>query len=248
MERGLYIAATGMISDIVRQDVIANNLANVNTAGFKVDRAVNETFGETLAHSMQQGGAAVGNMNFGTRISGTYTDFKQGSLRSTSQPLDIAITGDGFFQIRQDDGTVAYTRNGQFTRSPDGFLTTQSGQYVLGPDRYPVYAGTEGDPVITRDGSVSGPGGDTLGQIGIVTLDIPSAKKAGDGLWVGTETGVMPGTTQLRQGFLEASGVQSVKEMTEMITTMRSYESSQRVVQAIDGTLDKAVNSVGTLG
>lgn len=248
MERGLYIAATGMMSAMVRQDITANNLANVNTAGFKADRAVNETFADSLLHSMQQGGQVVGTMNYGTRVAGTITDFSQGSMRATQQPLDVAVAGDGFFQIRQDDGTVAYTRNGQFTRSNDGFLTTQTGQYVLGPDRYPVYAGTDGDPVIGRDGSVSGPGGDTLGQIGLVTLDVPSSRKVGDNLWVGEETGPMPGTTQLRQGFLEASGVQSVKEMVEMISTMRSYESSQRVVTAIDGTLDKAVNSVGTLG
>jgi flagellar basal-body rod protein FlgG len=249
MERGLYIAASGMMSDIVRQDVIAANLANVSTAGYKGDRVVNETFGDNLLYSMRNGTPEpMGTMNYGTRVAGTITDFSQGSFRSTQGPLDVAIGGDGFFAVRQADGTTAYTRNGQFTRTPDGFLTTQDGQYVLGPDKLPVFAGTDGDPVIRADGRVAAKDGSQLGQIGIVTLDIPSARKVGDNNWVGTETGGMPGTTQIKQGFIEASSVNSVKEMVEMITTMRSYESSQRVITSIDGTLDKAVNSVGTLG
>ncbi|MCW2955164.1 MAG: flagellar basal-body rod protein FlgF [Thermoleophilia bacterium] len=248
MQRGLYIAATGMTSAMVRQDVIANNLANVSTVGFKGDKVVNETFADSLLHSMQGGRQVMGTSNYGTRVAGTVTDFSQGALRSTQGKFDVALGGDGFFRIRQDDGSIAYTRAGEFTRSPDGFLATQAGQFVLGPDNLPVYAGVEGEPVIRPDGSVMGPGGDQLGQIGISTLDIPSAVKIGQNLWSGTETGGMPQSTQVRQGFLEASGVNSVKEMVEMITTMRAYESSQRMITAIDGTLDKAVNSVGTIG
>ena len=136
MERGLYIAASGMTSAMVRQDVIASNLANVSTVGYKADRVVNETFADSLLYSMQGGQPSVmGTTNFGTRVAGTITDFSQGSFRPTQQPMDVAIGGDGFFRVRQDDGTIGYTRNGEFTRSPDGFLTTQDGRYVLGPDR-----------------------------------------------------------------------------------------------------------------
>ena len=249
MNRGLYIAATGMTSAMVRQDVIASNLANVSTVGFKGDRVVNETFADSLLYSMRGGELTpMGNLNYGTRVAGTVTDFGQGAFRPTEQPLDLAIGGDGFFSVRMDDGTVAYTRNGQFTRTPDGFLTTQTGEYVLGPDRLPVFVGTTGDPVIRADGQVAGSDGGQLGQIAIFTLDMPSARKVGLGMWVGAETGGMPPSTQVRQGFVEASGVNSVKEMVEMITTLRSYESSQRVITSIDGTLDKAVNSIGTLG
>lgn len=248
MERGLYIAATGMLSAITRQDVIANNLANVNTVGFKADRVVNETFGDRLLHSMQAGGQVIGDFNFGTRVAGTITDFSQGSFRSTGNALDVAIGGDGFFRIRTQDGVVAYTRAGQFTRTADGFLTTQQGEYVLGSDNLPVFVGRTGDPVIRPDGSIFDAQGQQLGQLSIVTLDVANAKKVGDNKWVGRETGGMPLNTQLRQNFVEASGVNSVKEMVEMITTLRSYESSQRVITSIDGTLDKAVNSVGTLG
>jgi flagellar basal-body rod protein FlgG len=251
MNRGLYIAASGMTSAMVRQDVIASNLANVATVGFKGDRVVNETFADSLLYSMNGGEPTpMGTINFGTRVAGTVTDFGQGSLRPTEQALDVAIGGDGFFKVQMEDGTVAYTRNGQFTRSPDGFLTTQTGEYVLGPGTpgMPVFVGTSGDPVIRADGRVTTSDGGQLGQIAIETLDIPSARKVGENMWVGESTGGLPPNSQLRQGFVEASGVNSVKEMVEMITTLRSYESSQRVITSIDGTLDKAVNSIGTLG
>lgn len=249
MQRGLYIAASGMTSAMVRQDVIASNLANVSTVGFKADRVVNETFADSLLYSMKGGEPTpMGTMNYGTRVAGTITDFAQGSFRPTEQALDLALGGDGFFSIQMQDGTVAYTRNGQFTRSADGFLTTQTGEFVLGPDKLPVFAGESGDPVIRADGRVAARDGTLLGQISVVTLDVTGARKVGQNLWVGAETGGMPQSTQVRQGYVEASGVNSVKEMVEMINTMRSYESSQRIITSIDGTLDKAVNSVGVLG
>lgn len=256
MNRGLYIAATGMTTAMVRQDVIASNLANVSTVGFKADRVVNESFADRLLYSTEENGGlqARGEFGYGTRVAGTITDFGQGAFRATQQGLDVAIGGDGFFRIRMEDGTVAYTRNGQFTRSPDGFLTTQTGEYVLGPnggragDNLPVFVGTDGDPVIRADGQVLASDGTQLGQIGISTLDVPNSRKVGQNMWVGQETGGIPANTQLRQGFVEASGVNSVREMVDMITTLRSYESSQRVITSIDGTLDKAVNSIGQLG
>ncbi len=253
MNRGLYIAATGMTSAMVRQDVIASNLANVQTVGFKADRVVNESFADSLMYSMESNGQlqSIGEFGYGTRIAGTITDFGQGSFRPTQQPLDVAIGGDGFFRIRLEDGTIAYTRNGQFSRSQDGYLTTQAGEYVLGPagNDMPVFVGDDGtDPVIRADGRVMTSDGGQLGQIGVATLDVPNARKSGQNMWIGEETGALPPGTQLRQRFVEASGVNSVREMVEMVTTMRSYESAQRVITSIDGTLDKAVNSVGNLG
>lgn len=257
MNRGLYIAASGMISSMVRQDVIASNLANVSTVGFKADRVINESFADNLLYNMQGKGGdlrQMGEFGYGTRVAGTITDFAQGAMRATQGSLDLAIGGDGFFRVRMEDGTVAYTRNGQFSRSSDGFLITQTGEYVLGPngtragDNLPVFVGTAGDPVVRADGQVLAADGTSLGQIGISTLDVPNSRKVGQNLWVGEETGGLPGGTQLRQGFVEASGVNSVREMVDMITTLRSYESSQRVITSIDGTLDKAVNSLGNLG
>jgi flagellar basal-body rod protein FlgG len=244
MDRGLYIAATGMLSAVTRQDVIASNLANVNTVGYKADRVANETFSDLFLTSMKTG-QRVGTMNLGTRVAETITDYAQGALRNTGTKLDLAITGDGFFAVNTAQGT-RYTRNGQFSKSADGFLTTANGDYVLSTARQPIFVGS-GDPTITADGTVFTSDGQLSGQIAVVTLNIPEAKKVGENYWSGEETGGRLGTTFVRQGFLEASGVNSIKEMVEMITTMRAYESSQRVVMAIDSTLDKAVNQVGPL-
>jgi flagellar basal-body rod protein FlgG len=244
MDRGLYIAATGMLSAVTRQDVIASNLANVNTVGYKADRVTNETFSDLFLTSMKTG-QKIGTMNLGTRVAATITDYSQGAMRNTGNKLDMAVAGDGFFVVNTAQG-VRYTRNGQFSKTAEGFLTTQNGDYVLGVNRQPIFVGA-GDPVISQDGTVYTSDGQLSGQLAIATLNIPEAKKVGDNYWSGEETGGRLGTTFIRQGFLEASGVNSIKEMIEMITTLRAYESSQRVVMAIDGTLDKAVNSVGPI-
>jgi flagellar basal-body rod protein FlgG len=244
MERGLYIAATGMMSDMVRQDVIASNLANVNTVGFKADKVVNETFSDLFLRNLRDG-VGVGSINLGTRVAGTVTDYSQGAMRATENKLDVAIGGDGFFAVQTPTG-VRFTRNGQFTRNPDGFLTDQLGNYVIGADRQRIQVGT-GDPVVTVDGRIYDASGAYQGTIGVFTIDVANARKVGDNQWVGRATGARPDDTQLRQGFVEASGVNSVHEMIEMITTLRSYESSQRVITSIDGTLDKAVNQVGVV-
>ncbi len=246
MERGLYIAATGMLSSMTRQDAIASNLANVNTVGYKADRVVNETFSSLFLNNMQAGGG-VGAINFGTRIAGVVTDFSQGAMRATGNQMDVALVGDGFFAIQTSQG-VQYTRAGEFARIAEGYLTTQRGDYVLGTDRKPIYVGDEGTPGFAADGHVVNGKGETVGQIEIVTLDEATMKKVGENMWTGTETGTATGSTAVRQGFVEASTVNSVKEMVEMISTLRTYESAQRAVLAIDGTLDRAVNSVGQVG
>ncbi len=244
VDRGLYIAATGMLTSMTRQDVIASNLANVNTAGFKADRVVNETFSSLFLQNLENG-RPLGNLNMGTRVAGIVTDFSQGALRPSDNKLDVALSGDGFFVVQTPQG-IAYTRAGQLTRTADGFLVTQKGETVLGTNNERLFVGA-GDPQIDRDGNVRTSEGNLSGQLAIATLDIEQARKVGDNLWIGAETGRQPANTSVRQGMFEASGVNSVKEMVEMISTLRSYETSQRVIQSIDGTLDRAVNSVGSL-
>jgi flagellar basal-body rod protein FlgG len=245
MERGLYIAATGMLSDVTRQDIIAANLANINTNAYKVDRPVNETFSELFLTNLRNG-REIGSMNMGTRIAEVVTDFSQGPLRPTQGAYDMAITGDGFFKVMNASGS-SYTRNGQFTKTDNGYLVTARGDYVLDTNDNPIYLGnSSSDPKVGADGRIV-QDNVILGQIKIVTLDIPNAKKIGESLWEGKETGTQPTGTDIKQGFLEGSGVNSINEMVEMIRTLRSYESSQKAITSIDGTLDKAVNSVGVV-
>lgn len=229
---------------MTRQDVIANNLANVNTSGYKADRVVNETFSTLFLQNLQNG-RPLGDLAMGTRVAGVVTDFSQGPLRASQNALDIALVGDGFFVVETPQGQ-AYTRTGQLSRTADGYLVTQRGDFLLDINGQRIFVGDR-DPSISKEGVVTRKDGTYSGQIAVATLDVEQARKAGDNLWVGTETSRQPAGTLVRQNFYEASGVSSVKEMVEMITTLRSYETSQRVIQSIDGTLDRAVNSVGAL-
>lgn len=236
-----------MLSDITRQDVIANNLANVNTAGFKGDEVVNETFNDLLLHNVKTG-EPTGNLNLGTRVAGVVTDFKQGPLRNTGNNLDVAIGGDGFFAVQTQSG-IKYTRDGEFTRSPSGQLVTDTGSFVLGQNGLPVNVGADGDVKIDETGAIFDPSGRQLGQLGLFRLNMDTAQKQGGDAWTGTpiDGGRAPAGSTIHQNFIEQSSVSSVTEMVDMIGTLRNYESVQKAAQSIDSTLDKAVNTVGAV-
>ncbi len=232
-----------MNSAMARQDVIAANLANVNTVGYKADRVTTEAFSEMVLRNMSTG-QEIGNLSMGSRVSGTITDFSQGALRNTGLATDMAIAGDGFFAIETANG-VRYTRNGEFSVSGDGYLVNQNNEFVLGSNGQRLLVG--GDPKVSPDGRIYSAEGNLLGEVGVVTLDIETAQKVGANQWTGTVTGTRPATTKVRQGYVEASSVNSIQEMVEMISNMRSFESSQRMISMIDGTLDRSVNSLGSL-
>jgi flagellar basal-body rod protein FlgF len=225
MERGLYIAASGMLAEQVRQDLIAHDLANASTAGYKPDRVASTSFGEMLL-SDTRSGAPVGPLGLGTEISKQVTDMSSGPIRDTGEPLDFAVEGTGFFAVQTSKG-VRYTRDGQFAASARGTLVTADGDDVLGPNGTPVRIGTDGK-VAPAD-------------IGVVALT--NASREGDNLFTGTAGGAAPST--IRAGALEGSGVDPVTTMVEMIGSLRAFESGQRVITTIDSTLQKAANQVG---
>ena len=133
MDLGLYIAASGMVAEQVRQDQLANDLANASTPGFKPDESPQHSFGEVLMANTE-GGAAVGSVDEGVALGKTYTNMTPGSMQETGEPLDFAIEGNGFFAVKTAQG-VRYTRDGQFTTSAAGVLTDASGDPVLEPER-----------------------------------------------------------------------------------------------------------------
>jgi flagellar basal-body rod protein FlgF len=225
MERGLYIAASGMLAEQVRQDLIAHDLANASTAGYKPDRVASRSFGEMLL-SDTRNGQPVGALGLGTQIDRQVTDMSGAPVRDTGEPLDFAVEGDGFFSVRTANG-VRYTRDGQFAASARGTLVTAAGDEVLGPNGAPVRIGA--------DGKVA------AADIGVVTLT--NARREGDNLFTGTAGGAAAGT--VRGGALEGSGVDPVSTMVEMIGSLRAFESGQRVITTIDSTLQKAANQVG---
>jgi flagellar basal-body rod protein FlgG len=227
MERGLYIAASGMVAEMARQDLIANDLANASTPGYKSDRAVQGSFGDLLLANTQTG-ATVGPLGAGSRIERQVTDLRPQALRETGEDLDFAVEGDGYFAVRTPQG-VRYTRNGQFTAGANGGLVDQLGNPVLGPNGQPVRVGA--------DGKVP------EGGVGAFALNGP--RKVGDAMFQGTPAGRATG--RVRSGALEGSGADPVRAMTDMIASLRAFESGQKVITTIDGTLGKAANQVGSL-
>jgi flagellar basal-body rod protein FlgG len=227
MERGLYIAASGMLAELRRQDQIANDLANAATPGYKSDRSTQQSFGEMLLANGSTG-QTVGNLGLGVQVDKTTTDWSPQPLRQTDEPLDFAIQGEGFFGVRTGQG-VAYTRNGQFTLSPQGILTTARGDVVLGQNGAPVQA--------AADGKVA------PAAVGVFNVNNP--RKVGDNLIAGTAAG--QGAGQVQSGFLEGSGADPARSMVDMIASFRSFEATQKVVRTLDDTLQLAANKVGSL-
>jgi flagellar basal-body rod protein FlgG len=225
MERGLYIAASGMLAEQVRQDLIAHDLANASTAGYKADRVTTQSFGDMLLQDSSSG-ASIGSLGLGARIESQTTDVTPGVMRTTGEPLDFAVEGEGFFAVRGANGT-RYTRDGQFQASSKGTLVTASGDEVLGPDGQPAR--------LAADGTVA------ASQIGVTRLD--AARREGDNLFTGTARGAAAGT--VRSGALEARAVDPISTMVDMLGSLRAFEAGQRVITTIDSTLAKATNQVG---
>jgi flagellar basal-body rod protein FlgF len=228
MERGLYIAASGMLAEMVRQDQIANDLANASTPGYKPDRATQRSFGQLLLHNTRTG-RLVGPLGLGVRIDGVRTDLSPGPLRETGEPLDFAIAGNGFFAV-QTPGGLRYTRNGQFTIGADGTLSTPLGGRVLGRNGAPIQVG--------RDGRVN------ARELGV--FNVPNARKVGDNMFVGAAAGQADGV--VKQGALEGSAADPARSMVDMIASFRAFEAGQKVITTIDETLGKAANQVASLG
>jgi flagellar basal-body rod protein FlgG len=227
MERGLYIAASGMLTEQVRQDLISHDLANGETPGYKADRVVTKSFGEFMLSNANTG-QAIGPLGLGARIESQVTDLTPGPLRETGEPTDFAVEGEGFFAVRGAGG-VRYTRDGQFRVSSAGTLITAAGDDVLGPNGQPIKVGADG----------------TVGASEVGVTNLTTAKRQGDNIFTGAPSGAGPGT--VRVGALEGSAVDPITTMVDMLGSLRAFEAGQRVITTIDSTLQKAANQVGSV-
>lgn len=254
MIRGIYTAGSGMLAESLRTDVTANNLANVNTAGYKKDVAVSKDFQSLLIRRINDGQdqPVIGSLGTGSMVDEVATIHTAGSLRPTGNDLDVAIEGRGFFTV-QTPGGVRYTRNGSFTLNAQGDLVTQEGYTVLGnsgpinlADAKQISVAEDGRIMIRED--LQGNGGDTeAGTLQVVSFaDERQLVKEGSTLFRAN-----PGAEQeqpnvlVRGKALEQSNVNVVSEMVNMISGYRAYEFNAKVVQSHDELLDKAVNDVG---
>lgn len=255
MLRGLYTAATGMNSMQHQIDVTSNNIANVNSTGFKQDRAefqdlmyetLNYTAGQTSQTTTNPTGIDVG---LGVRISGIQKNFTEGDLKLTSNPLDIAIEGKGFFQITLPNGETAYSRNGTFKLNDEGTVVNGNG-YALSPQI--VVPNNVVKLTVAKDGTMTATDPQTeavvnLGQIEIADFINPAGlAPIGESLYKATEasgdviTG-NPTTAQFgntRQGMIELSNVKLVNEMVDLITAQRAYEANSKAITTTDSMLD----------
>lgn len=255
MFRGLYTGYTGMVTQQQKLDTIANNLANVDTVGYKKDQVVQGSFKEMLTLKIKDpevpNSAAIGRMSLGNQVQQVYTNFLQGSLKQTDEPLNVALQGEGFIKVSEKTGEeatdIGYTRDGALKLNQEGQLVTNTGLFVLGEDNQPIKVGA-GRFFINRSGDVYK--NDTMvGKIQLTAFEDPKTlRKQGDNIYKATEGAVekaFEGT--IEQGFIESSNVNSIQEMVDMIATNRTYEANQRIIKTYDETMQKVVNSVGKL-
>lgn len=237
MDSGFYAACAGLMARTTSLDTIASNLANASTAGFRGQRNI---FGTVLAEATHHGRLSSLNQvtnSYGV-LSGTQMDPTQGTLTHTGNELDLALEGPGFFKIQTGNG-VAYTRNGSFTASASGTLTTATGDAVLGVGDAPILLG-HGATTISADGTVSS-GGAVVGRLKVV--DFPASAELasrGGGLYsapAAQEQGA--GATHVRQGAIENSNISPVDGVVALISAQRSAESMRHVLSMLDSEMDK---------
>ncbi len=262
--RALSIAATGMLAQQTNVEVIANNLANMNTTGFKAQRAdfqdlLYQNISEPGANSSDSGTLLPSGVQLGAgvRTASVYRVTTQGDLKSTSNPYDVAIQGPGFFRVTQADGTDAYSRAGNFGLSPQGQLVTDQG-YTVAPgisipnNATAIAINAQGQVSVTVPGQAAP---QVVGTLELNRFANDSGLKAiGDNLFLETPSSGAPqsgvpgsvGYGTLQQGFLETSNVNAVDEITSLITAQRAYEMNSKVVTAADEMLQETARLGGS--
>ncbi|MGL4820134.1 MAG: flagellar hook-basal body protein [Bacilli bacterium] len=274
MIKGFYTAASGMIANQRRSEILTNNVANVNTPGYKGNLTVMRAFPEMLMEQMgtpsmakpgeESAKTPIGRLNSGVYVQETIPNFAQGSLRETNFTTDLALVdqqmprdpetnqpGSVLYTIQNEAGEVRYTRNGSFTVSPDGYLTTKDGYYVLDTNNERI-AMRSADFKVSASGEIVD-GNENRGQIGVVfTQNTGDLIREDAGLFRTEEP--LPSAFDsegvvfsIYQGFEERSNVDMNAMMGELMTSYRAFETNQRVVQTLDRSLEKTVNELGRI-
>lgn len=250
MFKGFYNLTSGMLTQGKRLDVIANNMANASTAGFKVDRYAFSTFQEEMWKRVGNADRLytdLGQQSWITAPSRLYTDYSQGSLEETGQPLDFAIEGDGFFALENNDGERVYTRNGNFSLDDEGYLWLSGFGRVLSADGEPIQLVTDR---ITGDesGNLFTENGGYLGTIGVFRIeDTEAMEKNNYGFFTSQEDGEAVTDVRIHNRWVERSNIDLVQQMTAMITAQRAYQSAAEVTKIYDDVMTKSTNEVGRL-
>ncbi len=277
MLRGIYTGASGMVAQMEKMDILANDMANVDTTGYKRDTAVMKSFPDLLIRRTNDNGVykfpfgsadiapIVGKLGTGVELNESYTVFEQGALKQSDDPFDLALDGSGFFTVQTENGE-RYTRNGTFLINKDGLLVDQAGEPVLGEHGL-IYL-KKNNFVVDKQGRIyqnADFAGDPNRLVSIEEndwrntqlvdtlkiVDFPEKrylKKQGDSQWRATAESGPPvqadlgGTTKVEQGFLEASNVNPVTAMVNLIEVNRAYEANQKLIQEQDELAGRLTN------
>lgn len=252
MIKGLYTAASGMMLQMKRQDVIANNIANVNTTGFKKDTVLCKSFPDMLISRLGDSGtdrrsdisAEVGRLGTGAVLADISTDYSVGNMQSSGNNTDFAISGEGYFVLDTPEGE-RFSRNGLFSINSEGILVNKQGYPVLDTDGESIYL--DNDFTVDKDGNIA-INNEFICRIKIVDFaDKKLLQKEGDFLNSMGQSYNIAAEPGIMQGYKELSNVNAITEMVEMINVVRAYESCQKVVQAEDESIQTAIEKVGSV-
>ena len=255
MSEAMYTATSGALAYQMRLEILANNLANINTIGFKEDRTIFRSYlpdpvdptGQDIQETLINNEIVSPYLLSNTLVvfEGTEIDFSSGHLKHTGNPLNLALEGNGFFTIETPEG-VQYTRNGNFALNGEGLLVTQEGLTVLGEGGEIKIDGE--DFLVDKEGNIS-VDGKQVDTLRIVDFAEPrSLEKVGNSLFASvnpTPSEITAEGFTVNQGFLELSNVEPIRVMTEMLEVLRGYESYQKVIQSVDEVTSKAIDEVG---
>ena len=256
MLRGMYSSVSAMITLQEKQSVITNNLANINTSGYKEETLLSKSFDEVILSNNDnyKNGVAnkqiIGGLSFGVSIDDTVTNHKQGVHISTNNNSDFALDGKGFFQVQDTNGKKLFTRDGSFKVNSQGYLVTNAGYNVMGMNKItgniePINIGNDKISV-TPNNNINVNGVDKY-SFNIVDFDnYDTLKKVGDNLYSG-ENPVQANNFYVKQGYVEGSNVNEINMTTSLMENVKEFEANQKVIQTIDSTLSKIANEIGTV-
>lgn len=259
MLKGLYTAYTGMLNEQNRMDVLTNNLANSSTVGFKKEGTTSQGFDRVLTYRIKdlEGNGLWNNVNIGVgtpgvKIGENYVDYSQGSFRETGNKFDLALSGEGFFNIeftsKSGDTSTLYTRDGNFTLTKEGYLVTKDGDFVLGTNNEHLKLNPNIEASIDASGRIM-QNNAVVGTVKVSDFsDYNYLERYGENMFKPIEGAeIINGNTKVVSGYLEQSNVQTVEEMVSLISITRQYEANQKIIQTYDSSLEIAANRLGKL-
>ena len=257
MVKGLYTAWTGMVNQQNRMDVLTNNLANSATVGFKKEGATSQSFDDVLAIKIKDSSdpaiaRGIGTMSLGVKIGENYTDYSQGAFKVTDNTFDLALSGDGFFACeyttKSGETSVKYTRDGSFSLNVNGELVTKDGDFVLDENGNHIVLDPKKMISIDQSGAVI-QDGEIVTYLQVTDFeDYNYLEHYGENYFRPVDGATeKEAQANVFSGYLEQSNVTVINELVELISVTRNYETNQKMIQSIDGTLEIAANQLGKI-